>query len=101
MALASMFKKRIELPDGLAKYFFKPKTHPFSQQTMCRGWGIRLLVALFGLFRLFSFCFGTIETPKYAVSILKRNNRNKHLVLDNFKTSFGFSLGCFESKLVS
>jgi hypothetical protein len=34
----------------------------------------------FGLFRLFLFCFGSIETPKLAVSILNRNNRNKHLV---------------------
>ncbi len=31
----------------------------------------------FGLFRLVFGCFGYIETPKQAVLILKRNNRNK------------------------
>jgi hypothetical protein len=55
----------------------------------------------FGLFRLFSFCFGSIETTKLPVSILNRNNRNKRLVSDSFETSFGSSFGCFESKLVS
>jgi hypothetical protein len=39
--------------------------------------------------------------PKNAVSILNRNNRNKHLVSDSIDTSFGSSFGCFESKLVS
>jgi hypothetical protein len=55
----------------------------------------------FGLFRLFSFCFGSFETPKLPVSIFNRNNRNKRLVSDSFETSFGYSFGCFESKLVS
>ncbi len=30
-----------------------------------------------------------------------RNNLNKHFVSDSAETSFGFSFGCFESKLVS
>jgi hypothetical protein len=55
----------------------------------------------FVLFRLFLFCFGSIETPKLAVSIQNRNNRNKHLVSNSVETSFGSSFGCFESKLVS
>jgi hypothetical protein len=55
----------------------------------------------FGLFRLFLLCFGSIETPKLAVSIQNRNNRNKRLVSDSVETSFGSSFGCFESKLVS
>jgi hypothetical protein len=45
--------------------------------------------------------FGSIETPKHAVSILNRNNRNKRLVSDSVETSFGSIFGCFESKLVS
>jgi hypothetical protein len=55
----------------------------------------------FGLFRLFSFCFGSIETPKLPVSIYNRNNRKKRLVSDSVETSFGSSFGCYESKLVS
>jgi hypothetical protein len=55
----------------------------------------------FGLFRFFFYCFGSIETPKHAVSILNRNNRNKCLVSDSVETSFGSIFGCFESKLVS
>jgi hypothetical protein len=52
-------------------------------------------------FGLIFACFGSIETPKHAVTILKRNNRNKHLVSDCVETSFGSSFGCFESNLVS
>ncbi len=32
---------------------------------------------------------------------LKWNNRNKRLVSDSAKTSFGSSFGCFDTKLVS
>jgi hypothetical protein len=46
-------------------------------------------------------CVGCFETPKLLVSILKRNNRNKRLVLDSAETSFGSSFGCFDTKLVS
>jgi hypothetical protein len=46
-------------------------------------------------------CFGSIETSKMAVSVYKRNNRNKHFFSDGTKTSFGSSFGCFDSKLVS
>jgi hypothetical protein len=53
------------------------------------------------LFWLVFFRFGCFETPKLPVSILKRNNRNKHLVSDRAKTSFGSSFGCFDMKLVS
>ena len=53
------------------------------------------------LFRLAFFCFGSIETPKLAVSAKKRNNRNKCFVSDSAETSFGPSFGCFEAKLVS
>jgi hypothetical protein len=55
----------------------------------------------FGLFRFLFLCFGSFETPKHAVSILNRKNRNKRLVPDSVETSFGSSFGCFESKLVS
>ena len=48
-----------------------------------------------------SVCFGSIETPKLAVSVWKRNNWNKSFVSDSAKTSFGSSFGCFESKLFS
>ncbi len=48
-----------------------------------------------------SVCFGSIETSKLSVSVLKRNNRNKRFVSDSAETSFGSSFGCFESKLVS
>jgi len=48
------------------------------------------------------FCFGSIEeTPTLTVLVKKQNNQNKPFVLDNIKTSFGSSFGCFESKLVS
>jgi len=53
------------------------------------------------LFWLAFFCFGSIETPKLAVSAKKRNNRNKCFVSDSAETSFGPSFGCFEAKLVS
>jgi hypothetical protein len=53
------------------------------------------------LFRFVFLCFVSIETPKHAVSILKRNNRNERLVSDSAETCFGSSFGCFESKLVS
>jgi hypothetical protein len=64
-------------------------------------WGIKKVDILtnFLLFR-FVFClfrlFRKTETP-----ILKRNNRNKLLVSDSAETSFGFSFGCFDTKLVS
>jgi hypothetical protein len=51
----------------------------------------------FGLFRLFSFCFVSIERPKLPDSIF---NRSKRLVSDSVETSFGSSFGCFKSKLV-
>jgi hypothetical protein len=57
--------------------------------------------ACFGLFRSVSVSFGFTETPKLAVSISKRNNRNKRFVSNSAETSFGSSFGCFESKLVS
>jgi len=57
--------------------------------------------ACFGLFRSVSVSFGFTETPKLAVSIWKRNNRNKRFVSNSAETSFGSSFGCFESKLVS
>ncbi len=53
------------------------------------------------LFRLVSVCFGSIETSKLSVSVLKRNNRNKRFVSDSAETSFGSSFGCFEPKLFS
>ncbi len=51
----------------------------------------------FVLFWMVFECFGHIETPKQAVSILKRNNQNKRHVSDSAETSFGF----IETKLVS
>jgi hypothetical protein len=62
---------------------------------------IKICNTFSGLFRLFSFCFGSIETPKLPVSIFNRNIRNKRLVSDSFETSFGSSFGYFESKQVS
>ena len=52
-------------------------------------------------FGLPSVCFGSIKTPKLAVSVQERNNRNKSFVSDSAETSFGSSFGCFESKVVS
>ncbi len=51
---------------------------------------------------LLSNCFGwtSVETLKLFVSVQKRNNRNKRFVSDSAETSFGSSVGCFESKLV-
>ncbi len=51
-------------------------------------------------------CFGYVETPKQetpkqAVPILQRNNRNKRLVSDSAETSFGSNFGYIETKLVS
>jgi hypothetical protein len=42
-------------------------------------------------------CFGCFAILKLPVSILKRNNRNIHLVLESAKTGFG----CFDTKQVS
>ena len=51
----------------------------------------RLVFCLFWFNRnIETLCFGK-----------KRNNRNKRFVSDSAETSFGSSLGCFESKLVS
>ncbi len=61
----------------------------------------RFVSVCFGLFRSVSVSFDFTETPKLAVSILKRNNRNKRFVSNSAETSFGSSFGCFESKLVS
>ncbi len=55
----------------------------------------------FGLFWMVFGWFGYIETPKQAVSILKRNNRNKRLVSYSVETSFGSSFGYIETQLVS
>jgi hypothetical protein len=60
--------------------------------------GMDMDMAIFILFQFVSnsvWMFGYIETPKQAVSILKRNNRNKRLVSD----SFGFSYGYIETKV--
>jgi hypothetical protein len=46
-------------------------------------------------------CFGYIKTPKQAVSILERNNRNKRLVSDSAETSlFRFLLYRNETSFV-
>jgi hypothetical protein len=63
--------------------------------------GFQLVSVCFGLFRFVSVYFGLTETPKLAVSLWKRNNRNKRFVSDSAETGFGSSFGCFESKLVS
>jgi hypothetical protein len=55
----------------------------------------------FVLFRKVFECFCYIETPKQAVSILKRNNRNKRLVSDSAEISCGSSFGYIETKLIS
>jgi len=44
-------------------------------------------------------CFGSIKTPKLAVSVKKRN-KNKRFVSENAETSYGSSFGCCEWKLV-
>ncbi len=40
-------------------------------------------------------CFGCFETPKFLVSILKRNNQNKRLVSDCAETSFSSKFRLF------
>jgi hypothetical protein len=73
-------------------------------------WGIKkvyiltnllLFQLVFCLFRLTFVCFGCFEIPKLPVSILKRNNRNKHLVSDSAEPSFSSSFVCFDTKLIS
>ena len=49
--------------------------------------GEEVQLRYFGLFRLGFFGFGSIETPKLAVSERKRNNRNKRFVSDSAETS--------------
>jgi hypothetical protein len=51
------------------------------------------------LFRLVFCLFRLFQNT--LVSILKRNNRNKHLVLDRVESSFDSRFGCFDTKLVS
>jgi hypothetical protein len=41
------------------------------------------------LFGWSSVCFGSFETLKLSVSVLKQNNRNKRFVSDSAETSFG------------
>ncbi len=72
---------------------------------LCNGHGRghghgHFLFLFFSLFRRVFGCFGCIETSKRAVSILKRNNRNTHLVSDSAETSFGSRFGYIETKLV-
>ncbi len=73
------------------------------KQTELMVWGISNvdILTILLLFRFSFVCFGCFETPKLPVLILKRNNRNKRLVLDSAETSFGSSFGCFDTKLVS
>jgi hypothetical protein len=52
-------------------------------------------------FKIVFGCFGYIETPKQAGSLLKRNNRNKLLVSNSAEISFGSSFGYVGTKLVS
>jgi hypothetical protein len=62
--------------------------------------GFQLVSVCFGLFRFISVYSGLFRfnrNKKLAVSLWKRNNRNKRFVSDSAETSFG----CFESKLVS
>jgi hypothetical protein len=66
---------------------FSVKNGKICSLSNCFGWS--------------SVCFGSIETSKLSVSVLKRNNRNKRFVSDSAETSFGSSFGCFESKLFS
>ncbi len=58
------------------------------------------ICSLSNCFCWYSVCFGSIETSKLFVSVLKRNNQNKRFVSDSAETSFCSSFGCFESKLV-
>jgi hypothetical protein len=59
------------------------------------------ICSLSNCFNWSSVCFGSIETSKLSVLVLKRNNQNKRFVSDSAETSFGSSFGCFKSKLVS
>ncbi len=68
-----------------------------------RIYGIRNLVYILTNLRLLqlAFClFWLFRNTKLPVLILKRNNRNKRLLLDSAETSFGSSYGCFDTKLV-
>jgi hypothetical protein len=63
-------------------------------------WGIKKVVFFYQICCCFGWsfvCFGCFQTPKLPVSVLKRNNRNKRLVLDSAETSFR----CFDTKIVS
>jgi hypothetical protein len=40
-----------------------------------------IYLLFFGLFLFIFLCFGSIEKPKHAVSILNRNNRNQYRIL--------------------
>jgi hypothetical protein len=66
---------------------FSVKKSKICSLSNCFGWS--------------SVCFGSFETLKLSVSVLKRNNRNKHVVSDSAETSFGSSFGCYKSKLIS
>ena len=87
---------------------FRWGRHKFYQ-TLCAAfpgqvrklWAWLIKLFIFGWFWLVLFCFSSIETPKLAVLVKKRNNRNKHLVSDSAETSFGSSFVFFEAKLVS
>jgi len=87
---------------------FRWGRHKFDQ-TLCAAfpgqvrklWAWLIKLFIFGWFWLVLFCFSSIETPKLAVLVKKRNNRNKHLVSDSAETSFGSSFVFFEAKLVS
>jgi hypothetical protein len=66
-------------------------------------WGIKkvdiltnllLFQLVFCLFRLFQ----NTETPCFDI---KAKQPKQHLVSDSAETSFGFSFGCFDTKLVS
>jgi hypothetical protein len=73
-----------------------------NKQNLWYGELIRLIFYRFCCCFGWSFvCFGCFETPKLPVSILKRNNRNKRLVLDSAETSLSSSFGCFDTKLDS
>ena len=47
------------------------------------------------------FCVQSKHWNYIAVSVWKRNNRNKHFFSNSAETSFGSNFGIFESKLVS
>ncbi len=95
------FLKTKQIFFGLFRCFGPESKQP--KQTELVVWGNKKVYILTNLllFRLVLVFFGCFETPKLPVSILKRNNRNKLLVSDNAKTSFGSSFGCFDTKQVS